>query len=186
MKALWTLFWQILRFDRGPEETPSSLPLLASLVLIDYLISMAGQSISRDNINLQYVVFIPLIALAVELASLRMLMAFKSVSFRFVQTANTILGCDIILTLISLPVSLAVLALPEKSALLPVFGILQMVLLGWGLGFRAFVYHRSINIGLIQANMLALALYLLALTFMVQAFPELLAQAQAAAAASQH
>ncbi|HEX5278205.1 MAG TPA: hypothetical protein VFW42_11120 [Fluviicoccus sp.] len=185
MKALWTLFWQILRFDRGPEETPSSLPLLGSLVLIDYLISMAGQSISRSSVKTEYIVFIPLIALVVELTSLRLLTAFKSVSFRFTQSANTILGGDIILTLISLPVSLAVLAVPEKSPLLPVLGILQMVLLGWGLGFRAFVYHRTINIGLIQANMLSLALYLLALTFMVQAFPELLTQAQTAAAASQ-
>ncbi|RZU36969.1 hypothetical protein EV700_3182 [Fluviicoccus keumensis] len=185
MKALWSLFWQILRFDRGPEEAPNSPMLLLGLIALDYLLSLLSQGLSKGQAHWDYVIIIPLIALTVELASLQLLTAYKSVRYRYTQTATVIIGCDIILTLISLPLSLAAMSMPDRSPLLPAFGILQMVLLGWGLGFRAFVYHRTINIGLIQANMLALALYLLALTFMVQAFPELLAQAQAAAAASQ-
>lgn len=185
MKDNWSLFWQILRFKRGPEDAPHSPSLLINLIVLDLLLTAVGQSMNREASDTAMIVTVPLIAVTVELVALRLLMAFKSVSQRFVATATVIMGCDVILTLISLPVLLVSLSVPPKSALMMVLGILQMVLLGWSLGFRAFVYHRSLNIGLVQANMLAFTLFLLTMTFTVQAFPELLAKAQAQAAAAQ-
>lgn len=185
MKDIWSLFWQILRFNRGPEDTPYSTTLLLNVIILDLLLSAASQSMTRENTSMEMALAIPLIAVTVELAALRLLTSYKAVSYRFVQTATTIFGCDVILTLISIPVLLLSLGVEPKSPMMMALGILQMVLLGWGLGFRAFVYHRTLNIGLIQANMLALTLFLLTLSLTVQAFPELLAKAQEQAAAAQ-
>jgi hypothetical protein len=49
-----------------------------------------------------------------------------------------------------------------------------MLLVGWNIGLRGFVFHRSLNIGMLQGNVLSLALFLLNIAVSVQLFPELL------------
>lgn len=185
MKNFWILQWQILRFRQAAEALPSSPALLAQVILLGLLLGAAGQSMTREASTAAMIALIPLISVAVELVAIRLLTAFKSVGDRFYRTAAAVFGGDVILTLFSLPVLLASNHTPPQSPLMVLLAIVQMLLLGWGLGFRAFVYHRSLNIGLIQANMLALSLFLLTMSLSVKAFPELLAKAREQAAAAQ-
>jgi hypothetical protein len=52
------------------------------------------------------------------------------------------------------------------------------LLVGWNLGVRGFVYHRTLEIGIFQANMLSLTLFLLHIFLAAKLFPELLAAAR--------
>ena len=181
MNAIWPLLWQILTFKKGPEDLPFTPRLMMALMSLDLAVSIGAQTPSPDP---RMIIIIPLIALAVDLAALRLLLAFKGASYRFVQAGSAIFGGDLLLTLLNLPIILGSLYLAPLPPVMAVLGLLQMVLLGWGLGFRALVYHRTMNIGLFQANILALTLFLLTMTLTVQAFPELLAEAQARAQAA--
>lgn len=178
IKTLWPLLWQILRFRRSPEDAPSSAPLMALVVILNLGVSIGAQALPGE-LPLQVAAGMPAISLAVELVALWLLLNFKAVGFRFTQTVTVIFGGDLLLTLLALPLIAVSLMLPEKSPLMAGLGVLNLVLVAWGIGFRAFVYHRSMNVGILLANMLVLSLILLSITLCTMAFPELLAKVQA-------
>ncbi len=178
IKTLWPLLWQILRFRRSPEDAPSSPALMALVVILNLGVSMGAQ-ILPGELPAHVAAGMPAISLTVELVALWLLLNFKSVGFRFTQTVTVIFGGDLLLTLLALPLVGASMMLPQTSPLLAGLGILNLVLVAWGIGFRAFVYHRSLNVGIILANMLVLSLMLLSITLCTMAFPELLAKVQA-------
>lgn len=183
MLAFWLLLAQILRFNQPPEAAPSKPSWLVMVILLDWFISVGGQALLHGH-DWQKAVVIPSVDLAVELSALWLLTRFKSVGYRFIQTSTVIFGCDTLLTIVSLPVALTANALSPHSPAMPILVMLQMILLAWGLGMRSFVYHRTLNIGLIQANMLAMSLFLLSMTLTTKIFPDMLTQAQAEAAAT--
>lgn len=179
MKAILSLYWQVLKFDRSPEDVPYSVALLLMVLAANFICTAVGQYVGKPHVAMA--LGLPVIAIAVELAVLTFLLHFKRLENRLVQTASAIYGCDTLLTLASIPLQIAGQALPQSSPVLGLLGLLEVVLLGWGLGLRAFIYHRASNIGLIQANMLAVAIFLLTTMVSVKVFPEILAHATAAA-----
>ncbi len=183
MKAMFSLFWQALTFKRSPEDIPYSIKLFIMVIMTNLGFSMVGEFLNRSG-HINMAVAIPLFSVSVELVMMSLFLHMKGLYNRLVQTATTIFGGDILLTCITVPLLAIALSLPQGSPLLGFFGLLEIVILGWSLGFRAFVYHRAMNIGLVQANMFALAIFLLTTVVTVKAFPELLTQAQAAAAKS--
>ena len=181
MKAMISLFWQVLRFRRSPEDIPYSIGLLIIVILINLTLSIGGQMIGKpDQAKMAFT--IPLLSVSVELVVMSAFLHLKGFYNRFVQTATTILGGDCILTCMTIPLLVIALGQPKGSPLLGVLGLFEIVVMGWSLGFRAFVYHRAMNIGLVQANMFALTIFLLTTFITVKAFPELLTEATAAAA----
>jgi hypothetical protein len=183
MKAMFSLFWQALTFKRSPEDTPYSIKLFLLVIATNLALSISGEIINRSG-RADMAFAIPLFSVSVELVMMSLFLHIKGLYNRLVQTATTIFGGDILLTCITVPLLAIALSLPQGSPLLGFLGLLEVVILGWSLGFRAFVYHRAMNIGLIQANMFALTVFLLTTIVTVKAFPELLTQAQAAAAKS--
>ena len=151
---------------------------MALVVILNLGVSVGAQ-ILPGELPTPVAAGMPVISLSVELVALWLMLNFKSVGFRFTQTATVIFGGDLLLTLLALPLVGLSLMLPEKSPLLAGLGILNLVLVAWGIAFRAFVYHRSLNVGIILANMLVLSLMLLSITLCTMAFPELLAKVQA-------
>lgn len=181
MKAILSLFWPVLKFDRGPEDVPYSTGLLTLVIIVNFVASAVGQYIGKPDYALMALA-LPALSIIIELSVLSVLLHFKTLANRFVQTGSAIYGCDTVLTLAALPLLALGLALPKTSPVLGVLGLFEVILLGWGLGLRAFIYHRALNIGLVQANMLAIAIFLLTTLVSVKIFPELLTQATTAAA----
>lgn len=183
MKVLLQLFWQILCFKRSPEHTPYAINLLWLLFIINLTLSIFTQYIARPN-QANIVVFLPLISLSVECFVLYSLLHFKRLSARFVQTFTTVLGVDSLLTLASIPLIILGITFIQQNALLKILGLLEVILVGWSIAVRAFIYHRALNIGLLLANILAVMVLLLSLSVTVKVFPELFEQAKAAASQS--
>ena len=181
MKAIFSLFWQVLTFKRGPEDVVYSTKLLTLVVLANFLISAFGQSLGKLQ-QLNIAIVLPLLAIVIEIVVISALLQFKGLTNRFVQAATAIFGCDTLLTVATIPLLIISLGLSKGSPLLGLFGLMEVIILGWGFGLRAFIYHRTLNIGLLQANMLALAVFLLTTMITIKVFPELLVQATAAAA----
>ena len=173
MKALWTLFWQLCQLRRGPEDVPYSLQLLLLLGLLDVALGVGGQLLAQPD-RLRIAVSLTLLALAMDAIALWGLLAFKKLQGRWVQALTAIIGIDLLLSLVALPLTLISLAVQPSSFMIAIVVVTQMLLVGWNIGLRGFVFHRSLNIGMLQGNVLSLALFLLNIAVSVQLFPELL------------
>lgn len=183
MKALLQLFWQILCFKRGPEDVPYAPNLLWLLIVVNLTISISAQSLGRPN-QFNIAITLPIISLCVEALVIFSLLQLKQLANRFTQTLITILGIDSFLTLLTIPLLIIGFNMIGHTPLLKFLGLLEVILLGWSIAIRAFIYHRALNIGLLLGNLLALMVLLLTLSINVKVFPELLEQAKAAASQS--
>lgn len=173
MKALWTLFWQLCQLRRGPEDVPYSLQLLLLLGLLDVALGVGGQLLAQPD-RLRIAVSLTLLAFSMDAIALWGLLAFKKLQGRWVQALTAIIGIDLLLSLVALPLTLISLAVQPSSFMIAIVVVTQMLLVGWNIGLRGFVFHRSLNIGMLQGNVLSLALFLLNIAVSVQLFPELL------------
>lgn len=173
MNALWTLFWSVCLMRRAPEELPYSLPLLAAAALLALVLGISTQLLAGGT-PVKVAVVTVLIAAVLDLLLLWALLAFKRQELLYVQALTAVFGVDFVLGLFAVPLVLAGRLLGDSPLVaVVVFG--QMLLVGWNLGVRGFIYHRSARIGIFQGNMLALTLFLLNIFIAVKLFPELLA-----------
>lgn len=172
MKAQWSLLWSICRMSRGPEELPPSLPLLVLMLLLGAGMGMGLQLLDKPE-ALQLALGVTALALALDALVLWALVLFKQTRERYVQGLTAIYGCDFLISLISLPLAVASLYF-SKVPWLPVLVFAQMLLVGWSLGVRAFIYHRTLRVGVFLANGLSLTLFLLTVFIAVKLFPELM------------
>lgn len=173
MKALWTLFWQLCQLRRGPEDVPYSVQLLVLVTLLDVALGVTGQVLAQPE-RLRLALSLTVLAVAMDAVALWGLLAFKRLSSRWVQGFTAIVGIDLLLGLVALPLTLLSLVAEPKSFMIGIIVVSQMLLVGWNIGLRGFVLHRTLNIGMLQGNMLSLALFLLNVAVSVQLFPELL------------
>lgn len=181
MKALVLLFWQMLRFKRNPEDAPYSVPLLLVIIAINFVLAATAQAVGRPS-QLNIAIFSPIIAIGVELLFVYLLLQLKNLNARFIQTEISVLACDTLLTLAALPLLIISINLPDKSPLLGFLGLFELCLVIWGIMVRGFIYHKALNISPFLANTLAFLLLMVSLSITVKVFPELLAEATAAAA----
>jgi hypothetical protein len=181
MKALVLLFWQMLRFKREPEDAPYSVPLLLVIIAINFVLAATAQAIGRPS-QLNIAIVSPIISIGVELLFVYLLLQLKNLNARFVQTEISVMACDTLLTLAAIPLLIISINLPSKSPVLAFLGLFELVLVIWGIMVRGFIYHRALNISPFLANTLAFLLLMVSLSITVKVFPELLAQATAAAA----
>lgn len=173
MKALWALFWSVCQMRRAPDEVPYSLPLLALVCALAIALAIATQFLAGPA-PMPAAVATAFLGAAVDAAVLWALLAFKRQQPLYVQALATVFGTDFVLGLFNVPLALAGRLLGDGHPMLQVLVFLQMLLVGWNLGVRGFIYHRSARIGIFQANMLALTLFLLNIFIVVKLFPELL------------
>jgi hypothetical protein len=173
MKALWSLFWQLCRLKRGPEDVPYSLQLLLLLLLLDCALGISGQLLAQPE-RLRIAVALTLLAVGMDAVALWGLLAFKRLQARWVQAMTAIVGLDLLLSVLALPLTLLSLVVEPKSPMVGLVVVSQMLLVGWNIGLRGFVLHRALNIGMLQGNMLSLMLFLLNVWVSIQLFPELL------------
>lgn len=173
MAALWELFWQLVRLRRGPEDMPYAPGLLVLVILLDTLLGIGGQLLAAPD-KLRIAIGLAAVALAGEVLVLYALLRFKALEARFVQALTAIVGASLVLSVLALPFTLASRWVEEKSPVIGLIVVAQMLIVGWNLALRGFIYHRALNVGLLQGNMLSLALFMLTVFTSVQLFPELI------------
>lgn len=175
MKTLMRLFWQLCLFQRGPEDVPHSPPLVAVLVAALMLLSV-----------LIVVLFEPLyvveklmgsvLALLAWFALLSLLLKFKELGNRLLQTMAACLGTDLVISLISVPLQLAVMSATAETQLGTVsrFGLLSLMI--WDILVKGHIYSGALNISRLQGNFLSISIWIIMLLISYQFIPEALQQ----------
>ncbi|MES2917517.1 MAG: hypothetical protein V4729_02750 [Pseudomonadota bacterium] len=174
MKAFWALFWSVCQMRRAPADVPWSLPLLALVALLNISLAIATQFLGGSVQPIPAVATV-FVAAVLDVAGYGLLLAFKRQELQYVQGLTATWGADLVLGLFALPLALAGRLAGTESPLLGVVVFGQMLLVGWNLGVRGFIYHRSAHVGIFQGNMLALTLFLLNVFIAFRLFPELFA-----------
>lgn len=172
MKELWSRLWLLCRLQGGPEGMPSSLDVLLLIVLLNAGFGISVQLLA-EPVALETAVGMTLLALALDVLVLWGLLLFKSVKDRLVPTLTAIFGVDLLISLLALPAIYAGTHM-DKTPWLAVAVFFQMLLMGWNLAVRGFIYHRTLRVGIFQANMLSLTLFLLTVFLGTRLFPELM------------
>ncbi|MDI1300587.1 MAG: hypothetical protein PSX71_01645 [bacterium] len=173
MKALWVRLWLLCRMRRGPEELPYSVSVLCLVLLLDMALGV-GSQLPGHSAPLPVALAITLLAAGSDALVLWGLLRFKQRDARYVQSLTAIYGTDFLLGLLVLPLLGISLLLPEPGGWLALVVFAQMLVVGWGLGVRGFVYHRALDVGIFQGNMLSLTLFFLNIFMVAKLFPELL------------
>lgn len=174
MTVLMTLFWRLAIFRASPENAPYS-PSLLALVLAGWFVLQLVVGSLQTALPIGVLVSSQLLSLTVVLAGTGLLLSFKGLQGRWLQTALSLVGVDVVLTLISLPL-LALNASVEQS--LSAIELLYLVLVSWQLAAQSFIYHRSLNVGPFLGLGVAMTLLVASYAGVVLLLPEVVTGAQ--------
>lgn len=168
LKPLFTLFWQICRFRRGPQDVPFA-PALAGLLLIA-VAGLLGLSVMVLNglapaptedaplLSAPLQLLVQWMALAVWMVVIYLLLHFKGMSARYVQVLIAALGTDLVMFV---PQFAGFALLAQSTPDSPLAGIGQFAVLFvyiWDMLIKGHIYSQALNISRLQGNLLSLAL----------------------------
>lgn len=160
MMVLWRLFLDIVLFKKGPQDVPDSPVLFALVLLADVVISTVVGALEGDVSGALVQAFVASVLLLAFVALILLLTSHRE---RFQKTATAVLGCDALMTLAALPVSLL-------SDVLSGLGLLIMGILFWNLLVFAHILKHALGIGYALSVALALIFTLTSLDVMARIF----------------
>lgn len=160
MMVLWRLFRDIVLFKKGPQDVPDSPVLFALVLLADVVISTVVGALEGDVSGALVQAFVASVLLLAFVALILLLTSHRE---RFQKTATAVLGCDALMTLAALPVSLL-------SDVLSGLGLLIMGILFWNLLVFAHILKHALGIGYALSVALALIFTLTSLDLMARIF----------------
>lgn len=125
MYELIKLFYQIVIFQKGPQDVPASRWLLRLLVLLYMAINFLIVKISTDTFNALLQVGVEVLLIITFAWAL---LAFAGKPERFRQTAMALLGSDAMISLFALP---AIASLIGQGNALALVVVVAMMLWHW-------------------------------------------------------
>jgi len=166
MYSLLTLFFDICRFKKGPQDVPVSKWLLFLLIPIYACVSFLILILSTDVFNaiLQIIVEITFV-----LVSAKVILFLANKSDRYQQTASALIATDSVISFAAIPVMATFI---NQGSANSIIAITLLMLWHWAVSGHIFSQalekHLSIGLGI------ALLYILLAYQLMALLFPEML------------
>ena len=160
MSALLRLFFDITCLRTGPQDIPDSGLLLALALVADLILSALVGLTGGEVID----AFLQsLVATVLLLAFLAVVLFSTSHWQRFKRTVTAALGCDALMTLVALPVTLL-------GEMVPGTGLLVLVVVFWNLVVFAHILRHALGIGYALAGALAFIYMVASMDLMAQIF----------------
>lgn len=155
MKEIIALFWDICRFKRGPESVPSE-PVFVGLVFLSYcLTTLVAIGVSPDlELSFFAALLVVVVTVTTTLGLIWVLMFFKGLTNRFMPTVTALVGADVVLTVLGLPLILALEYL-SFDGVTDLLGGLLILLMGWSIVVGGFIFHRALNMSLMQGSFIS-------------------------------
>lgn len=160
MSVFLRLFLDISLFRKGPQDVPDSQILLWIALVADISISTIVGALDGDVAG---AVLQATVASGLLLGFVALILFLTSHPQRFRRTATAVVGCDALITVGALPVSLL-------SDVISGLGLLIMGILFWNLLVFAHILKHALGIGYALAVALALIFTLTSLDLMARIF----------------
>lgn len=154
MPPVVELFRDLVLLRRGPQDLPYSTQLLAVLTVACIVVQTVARTIPAP-IGLGESFLSSLLETLLVLVALRMVLRMRDLGSRFVQAASGLVGCNLIFTLINIPVALAFGKIPLEAGrivpeqITPTQMLLSPLILAlgiWQLAAIANVLRHSLNL----------------------------------------
>ena len=154
MPPVVEVFRDLILLRRGPQDLPYSTQLLATLAVACIVVQAVARTIPTP-VGLGESFLSTLLETLLELAALRLVLRLRDLGSRFVQASSGLVGCNLIFTLINIPVALAFGKLPLEAGRLvpeqvtPTQMLLSPLILAlgiWQLAAVANVLRHSLNL----------------------------------------
>jgi len=154
MPSIASYFWQMCLLRAGPEALPSS-NFVTGFVLALYLpAAMAVSSLTRPGETVDVTLIVVATGAITQALVTYALTSFKGYRIRFKATWAALMGTNAFMLIVLLPFSLIIVN--AENQMLKLFAeSAWWICFGWWLGIAGHIYHRAINISLIQGSVIA-------------------------------
>ena len=169
MLKITQYFWQMCLLQRGPESLPSSNFVTGLVFIVYVLIALIVVSFTRPSQGIDTIIGTISIGIGLQALVTFMLLQFKGLVQRFRATFAALLGTNAIL-LVLLPFNYILLTSSSDS--LKLFAdSATWVCLGWWLAIAGHIYHRSVEVSILQGSAIAFLVELLGVVIAFTIFP---------------
>ena len=158
MQALIVSIWRIATLKAGPDILPESSALLLATLLLNVIVS-AMLTTTLMAYSFIAALQLTLVVLAATAGILWMLLRLTGFGGRFEQTLTALLGCDLLITLVS---AMALVAGTLISQ--PIANVFLLVTFFWTIVAYGFIFHRALDINLPMGILLAFIILLITIS----------------------
>ena len=154
MPSIAGYFWQMCLLRAGPEALPSS-NFVTCFVLALYLpAAMVVSSLTRPGETVDVTLIVVVTGVITQALITYALTSFKGYRVRFKATWAALMGTNAFMLIVLLPFSLIIVNAEDQMVKLFADSA-WWICFGWWLAIAGHIYHRAINISLIQGSIIA-------------------------------
>ena len=162
MLRIVNFFWQLCLLRSSPAQLPPSWFVTASVFAIYLIIALTTVALTRPDLTGTATVAIVAIGIAVQASVTCALLQFKGYASRFSATWSALLGANAVMLIILLPFHVILLQ-SENSTLTTFADSAIWVCLGWWLAIAGHIYHKAVDISVLQGSCIAFLIELVGL-----------------------
>lgn len=170
MFVILKYFWQMCLLRAGPDKIPAQPRLLAA-ALVSYVVAQILVALLTRNEN-SFELALRIIPVEIIMLGLvtYLLLLFLKLQSRFLPTYTAIIGCDIVIVAIQLPL-LLIMQNTEMPTLILFLNAAWFVCFCWLLVIIGHIYHRAANVSIVQGGAIAVVAFALTLTTIYSFIP---------------
>lgn len=161
MTSILSFFWQLCLLRSSPAQLPASNFATGIVFVIYVCIALTVISLIRPDQSFTIIASDIAIGMLVQVLVTLMLLSYKGFVTRFRATWSALMGTNAVMLLVLLPVH-GILMNAEQKTLLVFADSLTWICLGWWLAIAGYIYHKSVNISVIQGSVIAFLVEFLA------------------------
>ena len=170
MLQIVNFFWQLCLLRQSPEGLPSSR-FSTGAVLLAYLgIALGVVVLTRPEQSLATVTGTIAIGVSLQAGVTFLLLQFKGYRHRFNATWSALLGANTIMLLILLPFNFIILN-SDNNSILMFADSATWVCLGWWLAIAGYIYHKSVEVSILQGSVIAFLIEFIGVIIAFNLFP---------------
>jgi hypothetical protein len=171
MQSLFRLYYDIALWRRGPRDVPASIPLLAFVALLNFVVSVVQARFAYPDEGLEGSLLRAAADLALSVVFFWIVLALGRRAHRYVQTLSALLGTGTLLALPMLALLLVGLQVPKGSPLGFLVSFAALPLLIWALFVVGHVVRSALEAPLLTGMAVATTYFVVGYVLLVQLFP---------------
>lgn len=153
-------FWQLCLLRSSPAQLPTSRFATWIIFTLYVTIALTIVMLTRPNLTGFAVLATVAIGVGVQAGVTYALLQYKGLIYRFSKTWSALLGANAVMLIVLLPFNFILLN-SESAALLAFADSATWVCLGWWLAIAGYVYHKAVDISVLQGSCIAFLIELL-------------------------
>ncbi len=170
MLKITNFFWQMCLLQKSPADIPASNFATALVFSVYLIVAFSVVSVTRPAQAFTAMVGTIAIGLALTGVVTFSLLQFKGYINRFRATFSALLGTNTIMLVVLLPFNFIILK-SENESLVLFADSATWICLGWWLAIAGHIYHKSVEVSILQGSAIAFLVELLGVIIAFSLFP---------------